>query len=1026
MPEELKILKQLAIKIKNKSSLIRFKTAEKLSQINSLQVIDILIKSLEKETDFDVQEILLNALIKFKQLKVFAFLCKQLENEDFPFWSQQPVINALCKTQDKQIFSTLISYLKDKKKSLVNKSIVQEKMIEIIDKTSLHLLVELQDYLEKGFWWTKLNRQNFNNISDLIEMLSHPSAFVRKGAVYMLEEVDSPLVKPILIKTLINDSSEDVRFSANFALGRLSNSYLLPYLISILKENNKNVYYKLHSTKKLERFGGENIFALIEQMKLDDENLQEHTADILFQITSSEIRSILSSIFKNSKPKVQKMVLDVLGAEGDPESLPLLKKALQDKSLEIRTKAAIYLSKQEKFIKALDTKEKKLLIKILIFALTKNIFLEDVISVLLKTEYLLIDELNFSEIQMVYSILVGLLKKDIENIQQNAINILEKIELKYKYSNEEFVFYLVKLIKKSSNLNVLAAKSLLSISPSKKILANKELIYDLVETLANPEINSLTYQILEKTIHSDIVPNLLRKAIYENNTSAIKSLKEIIPSSEIIDIEKDINWLGNFAKKYNEMHRKVVLDLNQYKRKLKLQEQKQEVKEEIKDSSKTLNDLSVKDQKISNLAIKSPENIKLKDLPALIEALKTEDKSLSSAIMKIFETFKSHKIKPVLIKALEHNEKRVRLEVLTFLLSLYKNNILQIMPKILEVLIKDNALANYRLFLEKIADKQPTQKLIELLGHNDVNMRKWAIESLGARRSIKAVSALVENLKDSDPSICACAALALGKIANLKAIPALIEALKNPNYDIKKYSAYALNEITRFKKITNLSLISAIQTALIDILAEKNEEISIHAAIILGRIGNHKAVPILIKSLTSPVAYLRAKSAKALGRIASNQAITFLINLLEDDFDYVCVSSIEALGQIADKQTAPILIEKLNSNQPAIKPSIIRAFGKIKSPETLEFLIEATQSANEDIRQAAAFSLGEIGNTKFLPILIEMTKDFEIKVQKEAIEALGKIETPEAIQALINLSDNIEVNPYMRQIAKDILEAKKV
>jgi HEAT repeat protein len=1025
MSDELKELKKLAAKMRNRKDDVRYNTACKLSKIVNSQVTDILIESLEKEENSNTINILSEALTKFRELKVIACLCKKLESEEFPFWDLQPVINALCEMQDKQALPALIDYFRDKRKPLVNKSIIVDKLAGLVDKTTLYLLARfLQNNSTQDFFtFQQLKKINFNSATNLIALLSDPSAHIREEAVHLLGNHLSESVKVALMKVLINDSSEEVKNSAKSVLRYCSASPLLPDFISILRENNKSVYHKLHS-RKSGLFGGENIFALIEQLNEKDKTLQKEAEAILSQITSSEILSILFSIFKSSKSKVQEMILETLGDDCSFESLLFLKKSLQDKKLKIRTNAAIYLASQESFVKTLDVKEKKLLVKVLSFALTKNFYTENVISVLSKIDCLLVGELNFLEIQPFIPGLLGALKKGNEYTRQNAIKILEKIETQHGHSNEEFIFCLVKMAKSSYSLNYLASETLLAISPIRKILASEILINDLLETLTNPDVNKVTYQVLEKTIHSDIVPTLLRKARYENDGKAIKSLKELAlhENKKNVDAQEDINWLESLAKKYNEIHKKVTVELKKYKKGLKKQTQKQQEPDE-RDLYEVLKDLRTEDQKTSKQSVEYLEKLKKpKDLVKLIDILNSNKEFLSPTVMKFLQRFKSVKVKLLLIDALEHSEKRVRLEAAMSLLDYLKTGFLQVMPKLLEILIAEGELYNRKASLEEIASREKASTLIEILKHSNVNMRKWAIESLAARRSKKAVSSLMINLKDSDFGVRACAALALGKIANIKAISNLIEALGDDDPNVREWSSYALNEITKYRKIKNLNpnLIWLLGSALIEVLEKGDEKASFYAVMVLGRISNDEVINALINALASPIAYLRAKSAEALGQIASNKAIPHLIKVLEDDFDYVCVSSIEALGKIKNKEVLPVLIEKLNCKNPIIKAAIIKGLGQIKSLDTFHFLIEASENNDENIRQAAAFSLGELGEAKFIPILVKMTKDTEIKVQKEAIKALGKIPVLDAKRVLNEIENDIEVNAHLRQIAKSI------
>lgn len=70
----------------------------------------------------------------------------------------------------------------------------------------------------------------------------------------------------------------------------------------------------------------------------------------------------------------------------------------------------------------------------------------------------------------------------------------------------------------------------------------------------------------------------------------------------------------------------------------------------------------------------------------------------------------------------------------------------------------------------------------------------------------------------------------------------------------------------------------------------------------LGRLGDERAVELLVSALQDEDKYLRREAAKALGELGFPNAVEPLIESLEDPEDYVQRNSITALGMLGDQR----------------------------------------------------------------------------------------------------------------------------
>lgn len=119
---------------------------------------------------------------------------------------------------------------------------------------------------------------------------------------------------------------------------------------------------------------------------------------------------------------------------------------------------------------------------------------------------------------------------------------------------------------------------------------------------------------------------------------------------------------------------------------------------------------------------------------------------------------------------------------------------------------------------------------------------------------------------------------------------------------------------------------------LLTMLKDSDEEIRNFSAVMLGDIGNRKAVVPLIHALRDPDANVRHGAAEALGRIGDRAALAPLLELLKEDF-WLQYPAIVAISIMKDKRAAPHLLDLLEDGMLAVP--VIDALGEIGDPRML-------------------------------------------------------------------------------------------
>src|SRR5262245_54756225 len=143
------------------------------------------------------------------------------------------------------------------------------------------------------------------------------------------------------------------------------------------------------------------------------------------------------------------------------------------------------------------------------------------------------------------------------------------------------------------------------------------------------------------------------------------------------------------------------------------------------------------------------------------------------------------------------------------------------------------------------------------------------------------------------------------------------------------------------------------------------------AVVELGRIGNDKAVDLLIGALARRDGVTRA-AARELGRIGSPKSFTPLVALLAVADVRQSVS--EALVHIGAPAIESILAA-LKASEPSARQAAAAVLGQIGDKQATDGLVEVMQTDDSyAVRSAAAGALGQIKDTKAIWILVQTLK----------------------------------------------------
>ncbi len=185
-------------------------------------------------------------------------------------------------------------------------------------------------------------------------------------------------------------------------------------------------------------------------------------------------------------------------------------------------------------------------------------------------------------------------------------------------------------------------------------------------------------------------------------------------------------------------------------------------------------------------------------------------------------------------------------------------------------------------------------------------------------------------------------------------------------------------------------------------ILSKNTDININitACWFLSRLGDEKAIPILMSLLQDKNSELRSASARALGELNAKESVENLITTLaKEKNDEVSEAIVYALGLLGDETAFDILVSILKdkSRSPKIRGFVAEALADLKDQRAVVPLIEVLKDMSVEVRFWATFSLGELGDEQALSELQKLViSDTGVlsdwgSIKEEAFAAIHRI-----------------------------------
>jgi HEAT repeat protein len=275
-------------------------------------------------------------------------------------------------------------------------------------------------------------------------------------------------------------------------------------------------------------------------------------------------------------------------------------------------------------------------------------------------------------------------------------------------------------------------------------------------------------------------------------------------------------------------------------------------------------------------------------------------------------------------------------------------------------LLADKELASWaRIALEAIPGPAADAALRNALSKLQGRLLVGAINSIGVRRDIKAVDALVQKLNDTNANIASAAAVALGHIGGEQAAKALTKSLAKASAGVRSAVAEGCILCAEWflahdRAAEAVKLYDTIRQA--DVPDQRHLE-AIRGAILARQ---SAGIPLLLKQLRS-----NDKKRLSIG--------------------------LRTARELPGRDVTEALAAELNRLTPDRRPLLLLALADRSDSAVLPTVLKGAQSSSKDLRITAIKILIRLGDVSCIPILLETATENDAKLEQAAMETLLRL-----------------------------------
>lgn len=333
-----------------------------------------------------------------------------------------------------------------------------------------------------------------------------------------------------------------------------------------------------------------------------------------------------------------------------------------------------------------------------------------------------------------------------------------------------------------------------------------------------------------------------------------------------------------------------------------------------------------------------------------------------------------------------------------------------------------------------ISGREAVATVLSFLDHQNPEIRRYSIETLGDITETTAINYLLARLDDPDigcqqaavnsisalvtayPEVKESTLSKIRKLLDSGSVPTKINALsifvniqgegyhdelllasKNEDPQVRQKAIHLMGKFSeeRFADQIVLSL------------ADESTAVRLEAIQAIVRTKPKEGIEPLFHALDDEDIWIRTAAAQALGEYREPSAIEHLKRQLAADSAPVKIAAIEALGKFGDGNVKEVLLESARSEDPEIQRAALLALARVPGEDVTTLLYDALASSDWRRRAAAALAIGHRGDRSAVSLLHEtLEKESDAYVQQATIAALDRIADPSSFEHLLRALDN--------------------
>ena len=222
------------------------------------------------------------------------------------------------------------------------------------------------------------------------------------------------------------------------------------------------------------------------------------------------------------------------------------------------------------------------------------------------------------------------------------------------------------------------------------------------------------------------------------------------------------------------------------------------------------------------------------------------------------------------------------------------------------------------------------------------HLRAAAAEAL-QRIGAPAVESVCRILSEGDSDARRRAAQTLGEIGDLRAVEALCRAAQ------EEYEAVSRSEAQASGRREGESV-------------ARESGVPVRRAIIgaLGRLGDARALPLLLRALRDKNDWVQKDAVEGLSRLGA-PALDSLVSALQDPDYRVRLGAVTALGKLGDEKAVAPLLALFEDPNDYVREAVVDALGVLGDMRAVDLLLRAMQDSDPILRDHAAAALAQVG-----------------------------------------------------------------